>query len=216
MYYHPTCAKSRAVRVLLTDAGAEFKLVNCEYWRHPPELLKITPLAKLPILIHNQQIMDEINLIYTHLQQEYPAYFGRHDRSHQQNELKWLNLALYQFTYDVISVIVNEKAIRFYLRQGSPDSYMLRAARNNLRCYLAIFNDQLSKTRWIAGETLSGADLALAGAISLLDYFGEIKWEDNHLKNWYMVVKSRPSFKAILREEILGFPPAAHYALLDF
>ena len=48
-------------------------------------------------------------------------------------------------------------------------------------------------------------------------YFGDIDW-DRHAetKNWYAKMKSRPSFRELLADQIPGLPAAAHYGNLDF
>jgi len=35
-------------------------------------------------------------------------------------------------------------------------------------------------------------------------------------KDWYVRIKSRPSFRAILADHVAGMPPPRHYADLDF
>jgi glutathione S-transferase len=70
---------------------------------------------------------------------------------------------------------------------------------------------------WLAGDELSIADLAAAGHISAVDYFGDIPWADYPVaKSWYQRVKSRPSFRPLLADTIRGMAPGAHYADLDF
>jgi glutathione S-transferase len=69
----------------------------------------------------------------------------------------------------------------------------------------------------LAGNTLSLADFAAAAQISCLDYLGDMIW-DKHpmIKEWYAVIKSRPSFRQILMDRIVGFTPPPHYQNLDF
>ena len=51
----------------------------------------------------------------------------------------------------------------------------------------------------------------------MVDYLGEVPWEEEAAaKAWYARVKSRPSFRAILADQVRGMPAAAHYADLDF
>ena len=61
------------------------------------------------------------------------------------------------------------------------------------------------------------ADVVAASHISTIDYFGEIKWDNFPLiKQWYAIIKSRPSFRSILQDHIAGFVPYTDYANLDF
>ena len=70
---------------------------------------------------------------------------------------------------------------------------------------------------FLAGRDLSLADLAVAAHLSALDYFGEVPWaEFPHLAEWYMRMKSRPSFRPLLSDRVPGQPPVSHYAELDF
>ena len=76
----------------------------------------------------------------------------------------------------------------------------------------------LASTRnYLGGLRLSYADLAAAAAVSVMDYTGDIAWEEEEAaKAWYSRVKSRPSFRPILAERLRGLPPSSHYADLDF
>ena len=70
---------------------------------------------------------------------------------------------------------------------------------------------------WLAGEEISLADMAAAAHLSCLDYLGDIPWEEfSQVKDWYVRVKSRPSFRPLLGDYISGMPPPRHYADLDF
>ena len=56
-----------------------------------------------------------------------------------------------------------------------------------------------------------------AAHLSVLDYFGEITWANwPSLKDWYVKMKSRPSFRPLLADRFQGLAPAAWYADLDF
>ena len=68
------------------------------------------------------------------------------------------------------------------------------------------------------GLSLSVDDkLAVAAHLSALDYFGEVPWTDYPpAAEWYLRMKSRPSFRSLLADRVPGQPPAMHYAELDF
>ncbi len=71
--------------------------------------------------------------------------------------------------------------------------------------------------KWLGGDRLSFADFALAAEMSCADYLGEVPWDtEENVKAWYARVKSRPSFRPLLSEKMLGMPPSMTYADLDF
>jgi glutathione S-transferase len=69
----------------------------------------------------------------------------------------------------------------------------------------------------LAGRTPWLGDLAVAAHLSALDYFGEVPWGSYPVaQEWYVRLKSRPSFRSILSDRVPGQPPVSHYAELDF
>ena len=61
------------------------------------------------------------------------------------------------------------------------------------------------------------ADAAAAAHSSALDYLGDVPWDQHAAaKDWYVRIKSRPSFRPLLDDRIPGLPPPKHYADLDF
>jgi glutathione S-transferase len=100
---------------------------------------------------------------------------------------------------------------------GSPDTEVIRAAKNNIRYHMAYIGWLVRARDWLAGDRLSYADLAAAAHLSAADYLGDVPWsEDEAAKHRYARVKSRPSFRPLLAETLAGIPASATYADLDF
>jgi glutathione S-transferase len=71
---------------------------------------------------------------------------------------------------------------------------------------------QIGRRPWLAGPTLSLADLAAAAQISVADYLGGLDWKGHEqTQAWYSVIKSRPSFRPLLAERMDGIQPPGHY-----
>ena len=105
--------------------------------------------------------------------------------------------------------LVEEKVYRRHgPNGGSPNIAAIRAGRENLRYHLAYIS-HLAETRpWLSARAPSFADLAAAAHLSTLDYLGEVSWDDYEpVKNWYALLKSRPSFRPLLADRVAGFIP---------
>ena len=75
----------------------------------------------------------------------------------------------------------------------------------------------LDQRRWLAGDVMTLADFTAAAHLSCLDYISDVDWNRSAtVKDWYAKVKSRPSFRTLLADQVPGFPPPQHYADLDF
>jgi glutathione S-transferase len=56
-----------------------------------------------------------------------------------------------------------------------------------------------------------------AASFSILDYLGDIDWNQyEDVKEWYALMKSRPSFRSLLADRISGLKPPAYYENPDF
>ena len=122
---------------------------------------------------------------------------------------------------EVTRYAVNERVTKRLMPSsmggGAPDSQALRAVRANIGYHLKYLGWLAGTRNWLAGQSMTQADLTAAAALSVLDYLGEVDWaEDEALKDWYMRMKSRPSFRPLLADRIRGMPPVSHYVDLDF
>jgi glutathione S-transferase len=102
--------------------------------------------------------------------------------------------------------------------QGAPpDAETLRAVRHNLRYHMRYIDHLAMNRDWLAGPRLSFADMAAAGHLSVLDYLGDVDWEQYpSAKSWYMRLKSRPAFRSLLADRLTGLAPHRTYVDLDF
>ena len=77
----------------------------------------------------------------------------------------------------------------------------LREAMKLANGHLDYVDYLIDHRAWLAGSTMSMADLAAAAQISVADYLGGIDWTGHEqTKAWYAMFKSRPSFRPLLSE----------------
>ena len=99
----------------------------------------------------------------------------------------------------------------------APDMNVIRAGREDLKLALAAVSRALEVGGNLSGRAPALGDLAVAAHLSVLDYFGEVPWSKLPVAaEWYVRMKSRPSFRSILADRVPGQPRAANYAELDF
>ena len=126
-----------------------------------------------------------------------------------------------KFHKEVSKIIINERVEKRFrsLEKGGglPNTDNIRLAKNNLNNHLKYFEFLLERRFWLVNSKIELADLTAAAHISCIDYLGDMPWEKfPEIKHWYSRIKSRPSFRSILTDKIIGIPPRGNYALLDF
>jgi glutathione S-transferase len=227
LYHHPLCPLSRFVRLVLAEYGIEPDLIEERAFERRREFLTLNPAGQTPVLVEQSgaiipgagtiaEYIDEtrgLALGDRRLLPENPA-----DRVEVRRLLEWFNVKFYG---EVSNWLVTEKIFKRFMRPeqggGGPEMDLVRAARANIRYHLRYIGHLVGQRNWLAGDTLSYADLAAAAHLSSVDFLGDVPWsEDEMAKHWYARVKSRPGFRALLADRVPGITPAPVYADLDF
>jgi len=159
--------------------------------------------------------------IVDHLEGTYPEVPLVPEEAAERGEtLRWLDWTMSVLTDHVTKKIVNEKANPRFTgapTRSTPDMNVIRGGREALHDLLPKLGKTVDERGNLVSRACTLADLALAAHLSALDYFGEVPWDVNvPMKEWYMRMKSRPSFRSLLADRVPGQPPLAHYAELDF
>jgi glutathione S-transferase len=159
--------------------------------------------------------------VVDHLEGTYPEVPLVPDQSEGRAEtLRWLDWTITVFGDHVTRKVVYEKANPRFTgapTRSTPDMNVIRGGREALRELLPMLGKTVDQNGNLASRACTIADLALAAHLSALDYFGEVPWDLNlAIREWYVRMKSRPSFRSLLADRVPGQPPMAHYAELDF
>ncbi len=159
--------------------------------------------------------------ILDHLEHHYPDHpLAPADDAARLACLRWVDWAMGPFHEQVTQRIVYEKAAPRFTGAGfsrAPDMNVIRAGREELKLALKAIGLAAETNGNIACRETTLGDLAVAAHLSALDYFGEVPWTDfPTAAEWYVRMKSRPSFRSILADRVPGQPPVSHYAELDF
>ena len=74
----------------------------------------------------------------------------------------------------------------------------------------------MKKQDYLVTNNLTYLDFLASANLSILDYLGLLSFEDNNnIKDWYFKLKSRPSFKTLLKDQIVGLNPDEKYKFVD-
>jgi glutathione S-transferase len=225
LLHYPLCPFSRSVRLALAECGVEAELAEERPWEWRTEFLEINPAGSLPVLITDAHgPITGVYAIAEYLDETTQRTDGRGfqpfpgdtvARAEGRRLVDWFHRKFYD---EVTGYLVEEKVYRrFGPKSAPPDMEAMRAGHNNLRYHLTYIGHLAENRSWLAGDALSFADLAAAAHLSALDYLGEVPWEDfEGTKNWYALLKSRPSFRPLLADRVAGFIPSGTYVDLDF
>lgn len=218
LVHHSISPQSRKMRLIMAEKKMLFVLKEEEPWNISPDIMKINPSGELPILIFDGNVISGNNAITEYLEESNPQYKllpeDLKERAEVRRICEWFDIKFYN---EVYKYIVAEKIIKRFQFKQAPNSKVLKAGLNNLKYHMEYIDYLADRNNYIAGKKLSLADLTVAAHLSVIDYLGDISWSEyKNAKLWYAKIKSRPSFKDILKDNIRGIYPSENYANLDF
>ena len=218
LYHAPLSPFCRKVRLTLAEKRIEVELIEERYWEPSAEFLRRNPAGKVPVLRMDTRVMSESQAICEYLDETapQPPLFPRdpEGRYEVRRLCAWFDD---KFHAEVTSKLLYERVNKKMHGQGYPDSRNVKAGATRIKYHIDYLAWLLDQRRWLAGDQMSLADFTAAAHLSCLDYISDVDWNRSAtVKDWYAKIKSRPSFRPLLADQVPGFPQPAHYADLDF
>jgi glutathione S-transferase len=220
VYQFPLCPFSRKVRLLLGEKGVGYELVREFPWERRDEFIDLNPSGQTPVMVESTR---NITLLHSAAICEYfeetesqaPMINGTaQNRAEIRRLSAWFDE---QFYGQVVAPLLHEKMVKRLTDRQQPDGGILRQAMKNANQLMDYVDWLLDHRNWLAGATLSLADLTAAAHISVADYLGGIDWRGHsQTRDWYAGLKSRPSFRPLLSERMDVIAPPAYYDKVDF
>lgn len=204
---------------MMKEKHLDFDLVQENPWDRNLEFFALNPAGEVPVLVEeNGTVVSGAYAITEYLDEtyEFNKLLGRSpaQRAEVRRLIDWFD---HKFDYEVTRNVLFEKAFKQYFDEGQPNSAAIRIGKQNILYHLDYIGYLAGERYFLAGDTLTLADLAAAAHISALDYLGDVDWNYNKMaQNWYALMKSRPSMRCILTERVRGVRPPAYYENPDF
>ena len=210
LHYSTISPFSRCIKMLFDELNIKYEIIAYN------SLLLDDYLMMPPLNIIDKNYITDINSFIDYLNKKHRSFLtitNDYDLYYKNGIFSWCAYDIYN---KVTNIIIFEKIVKFFMKSDPPSSIIIRNTKQLLAEIINLLNERLNQHKFIAGEQISYSDFMLVSHITILDYLGDINWQENNFKNWYMVMKSRLSVRKILAEEISGFSPSVNYRLLDF
>ncbi len=218
LYHFALSPFCRKVRLTLAEKKQEVELVEERYWEPSPDFLRRNPAGQVPVLKVDSRVMPESQAICEWLEEAHPTPPLMPKTPEARYEVRricaWFDD---KFHGEVTSKLLYERVNKKLMGLGYPDSKAVKSGSQRIKYHLDYMSWLLDQRRWLAGDAMTLADFTAAAHLSCLDYISDVDWHRSaNVKDWYAKIKSRPSFRPLLADQVPGFPPPPHYADLDF
>lgn len=221
LFHYPLCGFSRAVRFSLAEKRLDFELEYESPWAPSDALYEQNISGTLPVfrdisgvtIFGSSAIREYLEEVYPDINLLGDDYAGR---AEARRLADWFDFIFYK---EVYFPVVNEKVTKRFAKNidRAADPNCIRHASSRLNTHMEYISWLIDRRNWLAGQNFSIADVYAASFLSVLDYLGFVSWDKHEIaKNWYARIKSRPSFRGILRDNLSQIPPTKEYSNPDF
>lgn len=219
LHHYPLSPSSRFIRLQFGEYDLDVSMRTQVPWMRDNAFLALNPAGELPVLedddfgvVSGARVISEWVEEVIEQARLMPQTPG--GRAEVRRLVDWFEI---KFTHEVSGPLLRERVIKRFDKGQPASSEIMRAALSNAQTHLGYIDWLASQNPWLAGANMSLCDLAAAAHLSVLDYFGDVNWtKHTDAKMWYMKLKSRPSFRPLLTDVLVGMPPASTYSALDF
>lgn len=210
--HHLNNSRSQRVLWLLEELGAEYEIVR--YQRDPktmlapPELRKVHPLGKSPVITEGPLTIAESGAIIEYL-------VDRHDTQHALAPLPgtsdrlrytyWLHYAegsaMPPLLMRLVFTRIPKSPMPFFVRpvaRGLCDTVLKTFIDPQLARHLDYLEAELTGREWFAGEQFSAADIQMSFPVEAFAARGGLDKSKPQLFNWLQRIHARPAYQRAL------------------
>lgn len=223
LYAMPFCPLSRKIHFGLLEKQLKPNLVLEKTWQPSARLMAFNRTGQLPVLVDRGVICTNDYVACEYLNEAYGAIclMGKTlvARAETRRLMSWFDSYFYK---EVYGSLFYERALKKYIAQGKsvdrgPSTLTLKEGRVRLREALEYLEQLTTEHSHLNRHAFSWADITGAAHISCIDYLGDVAWHDfPNVKEWYLKIKSRPTFRIFQAQTFPGISPAPWYGCLDF
>lgn len=210
--HHLENSRSQRVLWLLEELGLGYEIRR--YARDPktlyapPELRRVHPLGKSPVITDGDVTMAESGAIVEYLLDTYDAKGQRRPppgTPERRRFTYWLHFAEGSAMPPLLLKLVFDKVRRapvpFFVKpvtRGIADKVMASFVTPNLERMYAFMEGELGERPWFAGDAFSAADVQMSFALEAAAQRGGLDARYPRLRDWLERVHARPAYRRAL------------------
>ena len=185
---------SKRIRVLASELGIPMEVAHLDFQKgenRTPGYLAKNPMGKVPTIEDGSTVLWESPAIMIHLARKHghtllPA-------EHEVEALRWLFWNASHFEVAIFTVAL-ETYFKPRFLNATPDQTRIEAGTRDFERYAPVLNAHLESRKWMVGDALSIADLAVGTSYDLVPAIGLPHQKYRSLTAWHDRLAARPSW----------------------
>lgn len=189
---------TRALRVqwLLNELGVECEVVDFNPADLSPELLKLNPAGKLPVLVDGDVVLTESAAIPLYLAEKYPEKgFIPADLANRGQMYRWIFFLVTEIEQPLWRIALNTQ---IYAEEDRVPADIANATRD-CKKMVAVFENHMKDREFVVGERLSVADFMAAYTLDWANE-GKMLGDAPQLRAYVETIYARPTAPMTIKE----------------
>ncbi len=209
--HHLENSRSQRILWLLEELGLEYEIKH--YKRDtktmlaPPELKKVHPLGKSPVITDDGQVIAETGAIIEYLTEKVGIFAPKAGTPEHLRYRYWLHYGegslmspmLMKLVFDVLPT----RPMPFFARpiaKGIAKGALQSFVMPQIEAHLNYLEDELGKSDWFVGDEISGADIMLSFPLEAIEGRAGLGKKRKNLKAFLKRIHARPAYKKALEQ----------------
>ena len=193
LYYAQRSPYARKVRIILAEKQLPCELRETDIKNKSDELLRLSPIGKVPILVEDDLVLWDSTQIVEYLDETYPEpAFYPSDRAERLRCRQGEELA-----DTLMDTVVG---LWFQKQKSTPDAADQAKLQQLLDRLLHFLNQRLSGNPYLFGENWSAIDVSALCALGYYSLRFGTDWQAQypHLKTWFEALHQRESVRSTM------------------
>ncbi|KAI4305956.1 hypothetical protein L6164_029281 [Bauhinia variegata] len=204
--YGPVFAATKRVLVCLIEKEVEFETVHVDITKgeqKSPEYLKLQPFGVIPVIQDGDYTLYESRAIMRYYAEKYKSQgvelLGKTIEERGLVE-QWLDVEATNFDppiYNLANQLMFSPIVGI-----TPNPKLIEESEAKLESVLNIYEERLSKSKYLAGDFFSLADISHLPFLDyLVNYMGKeyMVKDRKHVSGWWGDISSKPSWKKVIQ-----------------
>ena len=160
-----------------------------------PQYVALNPSGKVPTLVDDDFVLTESWAIMAYLADQKPGPLYPLEPKARAHVQQWMFWAA-SHVMPQISALNFENMLKAFFGMGPADPARVALAEKELRTAAAVLDAELGKHTWVAGDTLTIADFAIAAPLMATERAKLPVTDFVNLQRWFSAIKALPAWQA--------------------
>ncbi|WP_372364715.1 glutathione S-transferase family protein [Candidatus Uabimicrobium sp. HlEnr_7] len=205
LYGIPVSPFYRKIRIQLLEKNIDHQIEVLLPLEKTPELLKLTPLGKIPVLKDKEgRIVNDSSVIFNYIEDVYGENPLLPKNPYEKSRARWFEeyADSHFFNTAVVQYFFQKCVGPYVFGQPTDETIVEKAEKEDMPKMFDYLSQEIEGKEYFAGESFGLADIALGAMFANLQ-LAEYKLGNEYtsLQNWLEKTLSRPSFKTTSKED---------------